>query len=480
MKLFRRHAAKWRKGLIRLQDYCEAVGSDGRALWYAPPLGERVIPDKAELFESLGYRPSMSGCMAHANLSKIRIYSGGARAGKSLWAGMEALPIILTPDTRTWIVAPEYDQGLKEFEFIAQHIENAEIRKVYGQALKSGRFRNSPKNGDIEIRLKYGPGCESFVKVKSAERKRSLLSEELDLIIVAEASQIPQTAWSKSLQMRLTTRRGIAIFPSTPDGTGWYDKLFRAGLRGDSGVYAVSADSRMNPTMSLEEIGFWTDPSRMSDEDFMEQVRGQPTPKHGRVYQDFDRTIHVHSWQQEWPRKKWRWGKAFDFGFKNPYVVLWVATDGERFYVFDEVYRSGMLTDDVVRAIAKAENKDTHRDAQGRLCLSNPGTPLASIADWDASERADLATRGIRTKRAQKEIDPGIRTVSEMLKVRGDGRPGLYISPRCTNLVGELETYQWGPQGTPQANQSDHALDALRYFLHTLSPHRRDLRIRFL
>lgn len=480
MKLFREHKALWDAGKIRLINFAEATKPDGTALWYAPPLGLRVVPDKAELFEALGYRPSYPGCRAHANLSKIRIYSGGARAGKSLWGGMEALPVLLTPDTRTWIVAPEYDQGLKEFEYIAQHIENDEIRKVWGSALKAGKFRNSPKNGDIEIRLKYGPGCYSFVKVKSAERKRSLLSEELDLVIIAEASQIPEVAWSKSLQMRLTTRQGVAIFPSTPDGTGWYDKLFRSGLAGDKGVFAISADSRMNPTMSLEEIGFWTDPTRMSDEDFEEQVRGRPTPRHGRVYQDFDRQLHVMGWQREWPLPTWKWGRGFDFGFKNPYAVVWIATDGERFYAFDEVYRSGLLTDEVIRSIAKIENKGTHRDSQGRLCLTNPDSPMGSVADWDASERADLRTRGVATKKAQKEVVPGIRTVSELLKIRADGRPGLYVSPRCSNLIGEFESYQWGPQGEPAMNQADHALDALRYFLHTLAPHRRDFRIRFL
>jgi len=489
MKFFRTHQARWARGEIRLTDFCQGrfTRQDGalRRLWYPAPLGHKVIPDKAEVFEMLGYRPSDPSCRAHSALAKVRVYSGGARSGKSLWAGREILPVLLSPNTRTWIVAPEYETGLKEFEYVLHAVETDEIQKSWGLMLKSGRIRNSPKNGDMEIRLGWGDAGESFVKVKSAERKRSLLAEELDMACIVEASQIPEIIWSRYLRVRLITRKGVAIFPSSPDGTGWYNNLFLAGLRGDPGHWSINADTRMNPTIDLDEILFWTDPRHMSDEDFEEQIRGKPTPKYGRVYRGFDRGIHSKNWREDWPKSTWDRGRAFDFGYRNPYVVLWIAQSGEAFYVYREFYKTHQLTDDVIRFIAQAEGWPIQEDEHAHVHLEGESgrleaMTLASVADWDAAERADLARRGLRTRKAKKEILPGVRTVAEHLRVQEDGRPRLYISPRCPKLLQEFESYQWGAHGKPK-EEDDHGMDALRYFLHTLAPrHRRDMEVKVL
>lgn len=486
MRRFLDHKRRWELGQIRLEQHAKGwiTGARGRRpQWYAAPLGDRVIVDKAALFEALGYRPSEPACHAHASLAKIRVFSGGARAGKSKWAAMEMLPLLLTPDTRIWIVAPEYEQARKEFEYLLAATETDVVQRDWGPMLKAGRTRNSPQQGDMEIALRWADAPESFVRVKSAKMPNSLLSEELDCICVVEASVVPDGLWSRMLQMRLTTRRGIAIFPSTPSGLGWYHELFLAGMRGDRGCATVEADSRMNPTMSLEEVAFWTDPKRMSDEDFEEQVRGRPTPKHGLVYKAFDVELHSRSWRPEWPLPSWKRGRAFDFGYQDPYVVLWIARDGDgRFYVYREFYRRHVLTADVVRHIADVEGWDLEERDGGRVALAGGSArrehiSLASLSDWDASERADLAKCGLRTRRANKDVLPGVRSVVENLRLQGDGRPRIYIHPRCTNLLAEIGSYQWGKDAEP-VDKDNHALDALRYFVHSLAPHRGRMEVR--
>lgn len=482
MRAFAEHRERWLRGEIRLENFCRGtvqVGNEKRPQWYPDPLGSRVVVDKALLFESLGYRPSEIACKAHASLGKVRVFSGGARAGKSRWAGYELLPLLLTPDTRIWIVAPEYEQARKEFEYMLEAIETDTVRQSWGRFIKAGKIRNAPAQGEMWIELKWGGGArESFVRVKSAKIKQSLLSEELDAVCVVEASEVPEGIWSRYLQMRLTTRRGVAIFPSTPSGMGWYYQLYLAGVRGDRGMFSINADSRMNPTMSLEEVAFWTSPLRMSDQDFDEQVLGIPTPKHGRVYPSFARGIHVDSWRSEWPAPSWPRGRAFDFGYQDPYVILWIARDGDgRFYVYREFYRRHVLTADVVKHIAQVEGWSFDEDEDGRVKIIGTAARrehvgAASVSDWDASERADLQRCGIRTRRANKDILPGIRTVAEFLRVQGDGRPRLFIHPRCVHLIQELESYQWGANAEP-VDKDNHAVDALRYMLHTMAPYRR-------
>lgn len=442
-------------------------------LWYPEPLGRRVLVDKAEMFDQLGYRPSEPACRAHASLAKIRVFSGGARAGKSMWGGMESVPLVLSPDVRGWIIGPEYDVCSREFEYILEALETDEIRKSWAPMLKSGRIRNSPKNGDMEIRLGWGDAGESFVRCKSAERPRSMMGESLDWVMMVEASLIPESIWKRRAQMRLVNRQGIALFPSTPDGTGWYDDLYKKGLAGQDGHFSINADSRMNPTLSLEEIMWWTSEDNMDDEDFEEQVRGIPTPREGRVFKGFAKETHVVDYDP--PPDALR-GRTFDFGYKDPYVILHVARVGEDWLIYREFYKRQVLTDEAVDYLAKAEGWDTERDeVSGHLRLvgdrgRREKVELASVADWDASERADLARRGVATRRAKKDILDGIRTVIEHLRVGGNGRPGLLVHKRCVNTIRELESYQWGSGNMPKANQDDHACDALRYFLHTLAP----------
>ena len=53
-----------------------------------------------------------------------------------------------------------------------------------------------------------------------------------------------------------------------------------------------------------------------------------------------------------------------------------------------------------------------------------------------------------------------------------DGRPGLLLGERCKHLFEELAAYAWDEQceGEQPVKENDHAVDALRYALHT-RPH---------
>ncbi len=482
------HAEDWRNGRIRLGDHCErfTTGENGElvAQWYPDSLDSRVLVDKAELFERLGYRPALPSCFAHASLQRIRTLSGGARYGKSRWAGFEILPLLLTPGFIIWIVAPDYSLGEKEFRYALEAINSTVIRDDFGEMIDAGRVRNNAKGGDMEIRLDWGDAGFSQLIVKSARNKESLLGEAVDAVILAEASQLTAEIWSRYLQPRLMNTDGIALFPSSPQGTDWFDTIAKKGLDGTRGFFTVNADTRMNPTLKLGTVVDLSSRDQMGDSDFAEQIRGIGVPKHGLIYLGFSRALHVDTWDVEWPRPSWRRGRVFDFGFRDAYVVLWFARDEDgRFYFYREFYKRGVLTDEVVAAIAKAEGWPTSKDAAtGKVTLV--GAPrvekmsLTSICDWDAGERESLRRRGIGSRMANKSIDEGVKSVARSLQLQRDGKPRVYISPRCLNLIREVRSYEWGPHGGPKANQDDHAMDAMRYAIHTLDPRYGELKIR--
>jgi hypothetical protein len=467
---FQKHRRDWEEGRFRLEDFAEQVRPDGSPLWYRPPLGHRVVVDKANLFDLVGYRPGRHQCAFHASLAKFRIYSGGARAGKSKAAGMEAAPIVMSPGTQTWLVGPQYNAVEKEFGYIREVLRHPKIWSAYEPNIV--RDICNVKTGDIELRIEWPEGEVSWVRGKSAQKEETLLSEELDCIVLCEGAKLKRSAVENKLMMRLATRRGIMIIPSTPSGMGWMGEYFAKGVAGsDPDWWAINADSRMNPQNDLDEIR--TLSAGLSDEDFDEQIRGIPTPKHGRVYSDFDQDIHVGQFDtMNWPMRSWRYGRAIDFGWTDPFVILWIAMDEDgRFYVYDEFYAKKVQPHEAVREIGQREGwkmEDDDRNVQLISCPRPPSFP--TIADWDASSRAQMASMGLDIVRADKDIVLGIQSVTDALRMKGDGKPRLFIHPRCENTIREFLAYEWDEKDNKPKDADNHAMDALRYFIHTLQP----------
>lgn len=72
---------------------------------------------------------------------------------------------------------------------------------------------------------------------------------------------------------------------------------------------------------------------------------------------------------------------------------------------------------------------------------------------------------GFQAKQAHKNLDTGIDHVRGLLELDGDGRPGLLVSDRCTELIQEFFSYKEEHVGKNDA--PDHCLDGTRYALHT-------------
>jgi len=70
--------------------------------------------------------------------------------------------------------------------------------------------------------------------------------------------------------------------------------------------------------------------------------------------------------------------------------------------------------------------------------------------------------------KAEKSLDGGIDHVRERLTTDSEGRPGLLVTDRCSDLIQEFLSYKEEHVG--KAAATDHALDALRYALFTHTP----------
>lgn len=174
-----------------------------------------------ELQKIIGWEPHHRQNEILVSESRDIVICAGRRFGKSAVAAYIALRTLLEDNRKIWIVSPTYDLSLKVFDYLAQW---------YLKVIPSGgghiHYRPTPM-----IETPWG----SKLECKSAENPTGLLGEELDLLIVDEASRIQRNVWETYLFATTASRKGRSIFISTPFGKNWfYEQWLRVKPDGGS------------------------------------------------------------------------------------------------------------------------------------------------------------------------------------------------------------------------------------------------------
>lgn len=181
-------------------------------------------------------------------------------------------------------------------------------------------------------------------------------------------------------------------------------------------------------------------------------ILGKWVHAEGMVYDEYARTDHVIN-QFDIP-EHWTKCRSIDFGYTNPFVCIWGALDDDkRLYIYDVHYKSRWLIKEHAEEINKRESSYQF-----------------TVADHDAQDNAELREYGIYTTNAKKDVIDGIQAVKNRLKPAGDGRPRLFITENCHDLIREIGLYRWqdnkrGNEKEEPAKENDHAMDALRYMV---------------
>ena len=169
---------------------------------------------KKKIFEVIDYKPHSKQAEIHRNTSRFRVLCSGRRFGKSILASREAIFAIMKPNTRGWIVAPNYELAKKVFREVFI-IMNKYFKELIEQQSESRSY----------IKLING----SELIGKSADNPVSLLGEGLDFLIIDEAASIKREVWEEYLRPTLADRQGWTIFISTPKGKNWFFEEFTRG-----------------------------------------------------------------------------------------------------------------------------------------------------------------------------------------------------------------------------------------------------------
>jgi PBSX family phage terminase large subunit len=183
----------------------------------------------------------------------------------------------------------------------------------------------------------------------------------------------------------------------------------------------------------------------------------------GAIFDFFDPRLHVVS---KPPEAADYWIASIDYGAVNAFacIVIGVSTGmhtqrGKKLWVEKEFYWDPKVTK------RQKVNSEFADDVQA---LIEPYGVRQVYMDPSAESFAlELRRRGVHVVKADNDVFNGIQTTSSMLR---NGQ--VVICKECENLIREVGTYTWDSKKALRGEdepvkRDDHAVDALRYALHT-------------
>ena len=420
---------------------------------------------KNEWFEFAKYKPHDGQLMLHhaPHDKRFIVACCGRRFGKSFACAREAEVVLTQPGKVVWIVAPSYQTSEKIFR---QVYENLVIKLGYKPSKYSAK----------EQFLKFDwDGGSSFIQGKSAEHPSGLIGEGCDLIIIDEASKVPnfKRLWEMYLRPTLSDKKGKCIMISTPDGFSYFYELYLQG-QNDPNWYSFNSPSWLNN---------YAFPEGLDDEDLVEarrtlskQVYDQEygakfTSLSGRVYDDFDRDLDVgdYAYNPYLPVLL-----SVDFGFRMPAAIFFQAYrsgDQQLWHVniVDEIiHEKNLKVTEFAKMITDKKYRITraYGDPAGYQVQSSVGVGEAELF----YQATGLRIFALRDK-ASRSIASGISHVRNFIcSTNGDRR--IHIDRKCKGIIQDIETYRYHDEKEGHDLKeipikdgiSDHGMDAFRYF----------------
>lgn len=245
--------------------------------------------------------------------------------------------------------------------------------------------------------------------------------------------------------------------PDTP--THWFKEF----LDSDADIFQQSYTIYDNPFL-LPEFVHNLEKEYAGTVYFDRFILGKWTLAEGLIYKIFSQDKNIYEGELE-PgiRERCLQYVAVDYGTANPTVFLKILYDPDErmVYVDDEFYYDGR----------KEVSQKTDQEYGECLEQFSPKERTSAVViDPSALSFRVLCRRlNYRVREADNDVLDGIRDVSTLLSV---GR--IKVNARCKSTLKEFGTYAWDEKAAIQTGaerpikQNDHAMDALRYFVHTV------------
>lgn len=333
-----------------------------------------------------------------------------------------------------------------------------------------------------------------LIQFKSADKPKSLVGKGLDGVWLDEASKMKAETWSGYLAYALADKGGWSVWTTTPEGINWFaDEIVMKGQWIDAGLeddqylndpewrnfYWTSLDNPIPELQKNIRRMIETYPERYVDR----EIRAKFNVFHGQVYDEFKRNVHLvdlrcldeglNLYEVTHPDGSVkdimfnRFIGGMDHGWNDPAVLEVIGCTDEDYYIVEESYAShvnvlivddsGNLEDCLVRRY-----KELHERYNFDEIWADPSEPeyISTYRKYD-----------LPVKEADNTIGPGIKEVSGLYKIKGNGKPNLYVNRECKNELKETENYKWKENRDKQQTEepedkNNHTQDAKRYAIY--------------
>lgn len=268
---------------------------------------------------------------------------------------------------------------------------------------------------------------------------------------IDEPNEVPARAWDILTGRIRTGNYRNAFVTGTPKGRNWIWKKFhpQSDDQLDSVNNVLGVPSYANKHLPLDYRRDILDDFEGAFYD--QEVEGKFVKFEGLVYRWFDRKDHVGEYDATTLDSVDEWVYGVDFGHNNPSAIVALARQGDRWAIAETFYERRLTDGD----LAEEAVNMVERNGNGRF-YCDPADPGAIT---------ELERHGLSAQGAVNDITPGIKTVTSI----GE-KDNLVVDESCQPIITEFNQYQY-PEGDDTKDKpvdaNNHALDALRYALHT-------------
>lgn len=426
--------------------------------------GDKIF-DKSRWFLQTGYTPHDAQELVHYDDHRHKVCCNGRRWGKTLLGAKEteATAFVLNrlgQPQRGWIVGPQFSDAEKEFRVVHDTLKKLGVDTV------STKFVNNPENGNMRIHTRWGWDLEC----RSALHPETLTGEGLDFVLMVEAGKHKRKTWTEYVRPTLSDKRGWSLHTGVPEGASDQSLLYHLYQRGQ--VQLLPSGNR-NPwrswrmpswTNTVAFPGGRTDPeildaeADLTTDEFDRQYGAKFVERVGRVLQEWDDDIHIRDLKFE---PAWPLYMAIDFGYTNPWVLLWIQVDPfNNVYVIRE--RRWTMTDsDVIADDILTTGAEQHMVKVTSACYPDPAEP----------DDIDILRRRLKVPMRTNTgglIKDRIKLIRGHMKEQNthlpeghpDRQPRMFVDRNCTQLIWEIrQGWRWPEHQSEVRNDSENPLD---------------------